>query len=411
MRQNHRILIIILFCLAVITFTVFWEYPRHRGPVNHSTAVQTEETGKTSKPVFQILDPRDHPHFELKHRKPNVTQLLHASDAGIESPFPESSAASAIVSDQTYLLNPRALVVDWQNAFQEKRWDLAMALRNRILEAGPSIAPLLFGALHSGNSALECDAIRILRQIGGPKATAMALGRVMSISSDHKDYVRYLATMRDFDSRAAADWLVRELGRTKQQSTRETLLNMLAGMDGNQAVAAIEHGLRHALDPLHQRDLITGLLMRGNPASVDALTYMMNQNAYRLPREAAARALAKIGTREALNNLAEAAEYDDHDRLDLALQFADSAYAQEALLELVLDGFWSEPVRVSAANGLASHSGYRVSVMLANALPSEREPEIASAMKDALEQSRNASTEVGAPRKTGGNASRGELWF
>ncbi len=353
-----------------------------------------------------------HSHFDNNSAQlegqPEKINQMHA--IGFELPFSLTHAAK-ITADTDLLINPRKLIDQWQAAQSAGHWSDAIAFRNQILEAGASIVPLLFDPLHHADVEVVCDTLRLLRQIGGPQATAMALGRIMSTSPDDQNYRRIIATMSEFDSRSAADWLVRELGRTTQQSTRETLLDMLASMGGNQAVASIAHGLRHAIDPLHRRDLITGLIMRSNPAAVNALTSILNQSAYRLPREAAARALATIGSREALYNLAEAAEYNDSDRLDLALQFADSTYAQEALIELALDSFWSEPVRVSAANGLASHSGYRLPVVLANALTAENETEVAAAMANTLQQTKPIPTSAGTPRQTQLSDSRGELWF
>lgn len=332
-------------------------------------------------------------------------------ESGVESPFEETAAAITLPPEYDILTNPRQWIATWLDARRAGRWDEAMVLRNGMLEAGASIVPLLFQPLHSGDYETERDTIRLLRQIGGPRATAMALGRIMATPKEHLHYQGYLGAMKDFDNRVAAEWLVRELGRTTRQGTRETLLNMLAMMGGDQTVHAIEHGIRHASDPLHQRDLVTSLMIRSNPSGVGALTYVLTQGEFRLPRETAAYALAMIGSRDALLSIAEAAEYENDERFALALQYAESTYAQETLLELTLNTYWSTPVRTSAATGLSSHGGYRIPVAFANVVNEERNTEVSSAMTATLEEGKHHQTNTNDTDSDSRKTGRGELWF
>lgn len=335
--------------------------------------------------------------------------ITDRASTGAEQPFSLDPQDAPAPGARNTHIDPRKLILDWQTARLERNWDTARILRNHLLEAGASIIPLLFEPLHSGDLEVECDTIRLLRQIGGPRATAMALGRILAIPRDHPDYQRYLSTLEAFDDRSAADWLIRKLGQTAHQSTRESLLAMLSAMDGNEVVAAIAHGIRHATDDLHRRDLIAGLLLQGKPGGVDALTLMIEHSEQPLPQDVAARALAMTGSREAVFNLAGAATFDENDRLALALAFVDSAYAQEALLELALDSWQNTAVRSSAVDGLANQGGHRIPPSIDNALSAEPDATVAAAMADNLNQRNQSSPAVTSSQSS--NTRRGELWF
>lgn len=409
MTKNNPRMAIMMIASSLALVAAFWRYGLELNREGTGESFDKTQLGKAipsqthhqDKAVKWAMMPAD-------ERPDKIAQPTRP--AGAESPFITGGITATSAAEQTEIINLRAFIEQWQTARLEGRWDEAMAMRNRLLLAGASAIPLLFEPLHSGDPETECDTLRLLRQIGGPRATAMALGRVMSVPPEHEDYDRYLSTMKDFNSRMAADWLVRELGKTASQNIRETLLAMLAVMGGNQAVEAIGHGMRHARDPLHQRDLVTALLMRNQPSSIDALTSLLYVDEYRLPRQSAAMALARIGSREALLNIAEAAEYDDDERFALALEYADSAYAQETLLELALDAYWSTPVRASATAGLAHHGGYRVPTSLINALPGEGQPEVAAAMANTLQEIGRPSEGVTRQNEPT-HSKKGELWF
>jgi hypothetical protein len=168
----------------------------------------------------------------------------------------------------------------------------------------------------SPNAAVRRTAVLLLREFGGREA----LPELASLLDDTEPHVQREATraiaMLGIDS--AHETLARAIQRGTER-TRASILGVLWTLPDEDAEQVLSHMVVHtpyggALWPIHER-LVERLGSLGGRTSVQALSAVLQRRSFRSPfrmgalQRLAIDALARIGTREAIETIESAAEY------------------------------------------------------------------------------------------------------
>ena len=369
------------------------------GPGNaRSVTTLAESVHRTSQPA-------DHP--------PGATQspAFDPRKCGYEMPFPETNAVPlSTVPAETDPLKLCAALAAAQAGGTNP--DIA-ALRAALLDSGTAAVPGLSSLLNAGLPATEIEAVRLLVQIGGDKALAFALGKMLTVPATSPAYAGFLAAFADCRSTAVAAWFTDFLGKTQSEEVRQRVLAILVALRGPEVVQSLAAQLMRPADPMHAEDCAGALAKASDPAQAASLRVLLETGETPAIQVAAAYGLANVGSDEAVACLAENGSSSEAIASTCrdALANVVSSYAQETLIRTAVSPAMPSDVRCSAVQALSTQQGQRVQTTLINLGQATGDPALLAAIGQAL----RATGPDGTPPPSGGTGANvkmvGETWF
>lgn len=330
-----------------------------------------------------------------------------------EMPFEFSAQDHGNPSDGNELgTDPVKLCEELREAIVSRDISRISACRTKLLALGEESVSALTSLINCGIQPVEIEALRLLTYIGGPRALAVAIGRVLSLESDDPGLQQYLAVFADCRDPGASEWLADFLGRTEHADMRERILAILKTLRSGDLVLSLAMNMEAPADALHAEDSATALLQCDDPSHAAMLEYLLREADALELRRIAASALANVGSPEAVRFLLVEAD-EDKDDADIylaALSSVTSTYGQEELLKAVSDKSLPSPVRQSAVEALSNQMNSRIHTIFQNLGRDEPDAAVASIINISLDNSATTS-ESDSGTSEAPEAINEELWY
>jgi len=331
-----------------------------------------------------------------KARQPNVVFATDAQTTG--SPdgkggyeTPSIGAGEQAASTWTKENDPEKLCAAFRDAMAAGKVADVSAIRRRILELGPAAVPDVAALLNAGAGSRQIEVFRLLVQLGGEKALAAALGKVVTVSEEDPNYGGYLAALADCRSGQVAVWLSDYLGRLETEAMRQRVLTILASLHGPEVVTSLAAQMAKPADRIHAEDCAETLATCSDPSQISALRELLEKGDSPDLQALAARGLASIGNDEACSILIEKASSSSPGVSVYcgALANVTSSYGQERLIAVVIDPALPAETRAAAARALAQQNSPRAQTVLANAAQGVSDTALLAEIANALTTSGN----------------------
>ncbi len=286
------------------------------------------------------------------------------------------------------------------------------ACRARLLASGEPAVANLAQLVNCGATQVEIEALRLLLQIGGSRAHAAAVGKMLALPLHDSSFSAYASVFGDCRDAGVSECLVELLGQTGRADLREKVIAILKTLRGSSVVLDVALAVEAPSDDLHLEDCAGLLAQCRNPSNEEMLERVFRESPTPEVRGLAACSLANIGSPRAVQFLiAGAAREDENSPFCLsAIPMTRSTHAQETLLASAFDQELSSEIRCAAVSSLANQNSSRVVLALQNLVSAEDDAAVQSEMMETINalQSRAASSEGEQTTRENTNE---ETWF
>jgi len=288
----------------------------------------------------------------------------------------------AMDSDSLCTLDPSSLCDSLSRLIVKGESEDTILLSDEIVLRGDAADPSLKRMLHSGNTAVETVAMRLLIRIGTPSSMVIAMERVIngSPSDAEEDVIKQFANVRNA---AVADALVNMAKSVKGDESRVHFSKILRNMEGTAVVEALAKSAVQTTDPsvsAYSRQILAGM---NKPSGFPALETILDTGGSPELQAAAASALATIGNGKACESL------ENHASncpccIDAIAQIK-SPYAQKALLNIVRTDK-TKAVRNAALTALSRYKSPELASELSSIASGETDEEMGAQISNTARQ-------------------------
>lgn len=329
--------------------------------------------------------------------------------------YEEPAVDVSVAAEQTGLTlqEPNTLCAAWVKALEEKRSGEISQYHDGLLKIGAESVSPVVGLVNSGNPSVEIEAVRLLVQIGGAQACAVALGRVLTLSKDNVRYPDYLAAFSDCRETGVAEWLVNFLRESPSEDVRSRVKTILSSMRGPEVTSSLAAEIGSLDDPAHADECGGIVMLSSHPSQVEELRALLADENSQQKQVVAILALANVGDSASCQILAERSRIPDAmgEKCCAALATVTSAYGQETLLDLATNPGCPAETRCSAVRALGQQQNERVRTVLANLGETTTDCSFRQAICQALESGKESGTppQSGSAARNAGTT--GESWL